>query len=228
MTTLSDRLDKAMRDAGITNQMDLSKKTGISQPTISRMLKGSMKRSPSVDVLGKLAFACGVNLNWLISGKGEQNSIVNLGSAEWAASNVLPEYARKVPVISWVQAGMWTEIADNFMESDASEWVYCPFHHSDKTYVLKIVGDSMCNPQGKKSYCDGEFIAVDPEKQPVHGSMVVVRMEDDNTATFKQLLIEANGNKILKALNPSWPEPFIKVNGNAIFCGIVIGKWVPE
>ena len=54
--------------------------------------------------------------------------------------------------------------------------------------------------------------------------MVVVKLDDEQQATFKQLIIEGD-QKFLKPLNPNWPEPIIKINGNATICGVVIGKY---
>ena len=54
--------------------------------------------------------------------------------------------------------------------------------------------------------------------------MVVAKLEDEQQATFKQLIIEGD-QKFLKPLNPAWPEPILKINGNATICGVVIGKY---
>ena len=54
--------------------------------------------------------------------------------------------------------------------------------------------------------------------------MVVVKLDDEQQATFKQLIIEGD-QKFLKPLNPNWPEPIIKINGDATICGVVIGKY---
>lgn len=42
-------------------------------------------------------------------------------------------------------------------------------------------------------------------------------------ATFKKLIVEGN-ERYLKALNPAWPEPIIRINGNATICGVVVFK----
>ena len=45
------------------------------------------------------------------------------------------------------------------------------------------------------------LIFIDPKVQTVDGKYVVVRLDDENQATFKQLIIE-DGQKILQAANP--------------------------
>ena len=52
---------------------------------------------------------------------------------------------------------------------------------------------------------------------------VVVRLEDSQETTFKQLVIE-EGHQYLKALNPDWPNRIIEVNSNATICGVVVFK----
>jgi len=58
---------------------------------------------------------------------------------------------------------------------------------------------------------------------PDHGKYVVVRLDDSNEATFKQLVIEG-GRKYLKALNPDWPDRIIEVNVKATICGVIVFK----
>jgi SOS-response transcriptional repressor LexA len=134
-----------------------------------------------------------------------------------------PDIHGKVPLISWVQAGAWSEVIDNLAPGDAEEWISCPVSHSPATFVLRVRGESMLNPYGRPSFHDGDLIFVDPERAAVHGSLIVVRLDDDREATFKRLVIEGE-KRYLKALNPAWPEPMMEINGNATICGTVIFK----
>ena len=134
-----------------------------------------------------------------------------------------PNIKGKVPLISHVQAGEWSEIIDNFQPGDAEEWFPCPICHSKKTFALRVHGESMYNPHSHPSFREGDLIFVDPERSAVNGSLVVVRLEDEKEATFKKLIIEGD-KKYLKALNPAWPEPMIKISSEATICGVVIFK----
>lgn len=134
-----------------------------------------------------------------------------------------PDIIGRVPLISWVQAGAWAEIIDNMAAGDAEEWLPCPVRHSDRTFVLRVRGESMFDPHGRPSFQDGDLIFVDPERQAEHGSLVVVRLDDDKEATFKKLVVEGE-HRYLRALNPAWPEQIIQINGNATICGVVIFK----
>ena len=68
--TLASRLDKAMQKAGITSQGELARRSGISQPTINRILKGIGKTAPSSSTVSKLAGACNVSMEWLMEEHG--------------------------------------------------------------------------------------------------------------------------------------------------------------
>ncbi|KAA1166619.1 S24 family peptidase [Pseudoalteromonas fuliginea] len=65
------------------------------------------------------------------------------------------------------------------------------------------------------------MVFVDLEARYFLGLCVVIRLDDDNQATFKQLIIEG-AHKFLKAANPNWPEQLIPINGNCTLVGKVI------
>lgn len=146
----------------------------------------------------------------------------HLHNTEWA------RVRGKLPLISWVQAGNWTEIINNFQPGDAEDWIPCPFSHSKSAFILRVVGLSMYNPGGDKSYAPGEYIAVDPEGELLPRKMVVARLDHEEKATFKQLLIDPEGTMMLQALNPNHVPRVMEMPPDSRIVGTVIGKWVPE
>lgn len=145
--------------------------------------------------------------------------------ATYSASNTTsgPEIKGLCPLISWVQAGNWSTVIDNLAVGDAEEWLPCPVNHGPRTYVLRVKGESMHNPQSRPSFADGDLVFIDPDRTADNGSLVVVRLDDKVEATFKKLVIEGD-EKYLRALNPGWPEPIMRINGNATLCGVAIAK----
>ncbi|PHS48693.1 MAG: hypothetical protein COB05_05435 [Marinobacter sp.] len=138
-----------------------------------------------------------------------------------------PQVRGLVPLISSVQAGGWCEVAGSFEASDAEKWLPCPVKHGPHTFCLTVEGESMKNPYGKPSYDPGDIIFVDPDVAPTSGARVVVRLESQEKATFKQY-VEEDGQCMLKALNPEWKPRYVPLGERAAVCGVVIGKWVPE
>jgi hypothetical protein len=49
---------------------------------------------------------------------------------------------RKIPVISWVAAGKWTETGETFLEEDVIEWIETDVK-GEHNFGLKIKDDSM-------------------------------------------------------------------------------------
>lgn len=67
--SIATRLDEAMKKAGLKSQMDLSRASGVPQPTIARILKKPTKKGPETDTLVRLARACNVSVEWLRDGR---------------------------------------------------------------------------------------------------------------------------------------------------------------
>ena len=122
------------------------------------------------------------------------------------------------PVLSWVQAGTWTEAREL---PTAAERLNCPLPCGPGTFVLKVAGESMA-----PRFPDGNYIFVDPDVTAESGSFVVVRRPDDGAATFKQLVVE-DGRRYLKAANPAWPEPIVEAQPDAAVCGVVVFQGRP-
>jgi SOS-response transcriptional repressor LexA len=135
------------------------------------------------------------------------------GSAARQGIEAGPPFAGRVPLISWVTAGHWREVVDNFQPGHAEQWVDTTKRVGASAFALRVRGDSM------EPRCpDGAVIIVDPDREAVNGSLVVVRLESDAEATFKRLVIEG-GRRFLAPLNPRYPV--LEIAGPAVICGVV-------
>jgi len=217
MDTYAARLRWAIANAELT-QSKLAKLVGVKPQTVQYLCDEKNNAQGSI-YNTSFAEALGISPLWLETNKGDRF----LYTSKHANVEPGPDIKGEVPLISHIQAGEWSEIIDNFAPGDAERWLSCPVCHSEKTFVLRVRGESMHNPQGEQSFRKGELIFVDPGRQPINGSLIVVRLEDEKEATFKKLVIEGN-KKYLIALNPAWPERVIEINSNATICGVVIFK----
>jgi SOS-response transcriptional repressor LexA len=128
---------------------------------------------------------------------------------------------RLYPEISWVQAGMWTEIAENFVPTDETRQYECHIDLGPDGYVLRVEGLSMTAPPGvMPTFPPGFLLYVRPHEDPMPGKCVIVR-RNGNTATFKRLAM-VDGELYLEALNPEWPHRYIKLQADDVFCGVVM------
>lgn len=139
------------------------------------------------------------------------------------SSNVThAEPHRRVPIISWVQAGMWQDVVDNFHPGEADEWAMAFDSLPGKNaFALRVVGDSMTNPiPGQRSFPEGTIIIVDPARGAGPGDYVIAKDTVTQQATFKQLTTDG-GRWFLRPLNPSYPtveidDPGIRVIGRVV------------
>lgn len=218
MTTLASRLKQARKEAGLT-QRELAEAAGIQQPVISQIEKGQNQQSAHI---AKLAHACRVRALWLSDGVGPKHIDEDDVPEQ---SNIAPGPDTKglLPLISWVQAGSWSEVIDLYAVGDAEDWLPCPANHGPRSFALRVRGESMYDPHGRRSFREGDIVYVDPDRQSENGSLVIAKLTDSQEATFKQLVIE-DEKRYLKALNPSWPERMMPINGNCIIVGVVFSK----
>lgn len=197
--SLGNRL-KTTREQAKLSQRALSKRSGLSQQLISKLETGGVD---STTEIFPLAEALGVDPRWLATGQGEMHP--KLDKAQ--------EFSAFVPLISWVTAGNWREFAEAAAPEDEPHRVPVTRRVGANAYALRINGDSM-----EPVFPNGGIIIVDPDVQPNPGNYVVVRLEESQQATFKQLVVDG-GEQYLKPLNPRYP--IMPVRERASFCGVV-------
>lgn len=205
MKTWNERLKSELGKSDYT-QSAFARAVGVSPPTVTDWLNGEIKKLEASNAQS-ICSVLSLRIEWLLDGEGPPR--------EGVKEDTTQAYKRgKVPVISWTQAGQWAESPDNFSPGDAEEWLDCPFPHSNGSFYLILIGDSMW-----PEYQEGEYILVDPAVSPSHGKDVVVRTPS-GSYTFKRLQITPDGTYLL-ALNPDHPERKIKIPDDSIICGVV-------
>lgn len=202
MPTLGENL-KTIRKLKKMTQKELAQKSGVKQSVISDLETGNAKSTGSII---ELANALGVTAEDLRKGV----------TGEIETTNIAPVQARMAPVLSWVQAGNFTNVESVDM-SQVLEWFPLP-EDCEKCFYLKVKGVS-----NEPDFIEGDYIVVDPT---VHysdmqsGDIIVVR--NDKDATFKKLVIESDGSRFLKAINPNFHPNIIPIDENCYFIGQVI------
>jgi len=196
---ISERVKKIRKKLNLT-QTQLGELAGTDQQTIQRIEVGKTSTPKNIK---EIAEALKTSPEFLLFGAGE----IDNGTVIANAGNYLP-------LISLVNAGNWNDI--NEIDTATADFYPCPVKCSDQSFIVKVDGESML-PEFKS----GDLLYVDPQAQVENGSYVVARLDDENQATFKQLIIDGN-KKYLKALNPDWPNKFVAINGNCTIVGKVV------
>lgn len=133
------------------------------------------------------------------------------------ASNIQPAPTlHHYPLISEVQAGMWTDIVDNFAPGDALSWLESPRKAGKHAFWLMVAGDSM-----ETRFQPGGMILVDPDAGADPGSFVVAKLTDSQEATFKKLTVDA-GQWYLTPLNKQYQairidRPSLRIIGRVVY-----------
>ncbi|MGR2920768.1 LexA family protein [Acinetobacter sp. 1125_18A] len=194
---IGEAMRKLRKERKMT-QDDLAEKLEVATANISRYETG--KQGIEVDKLPALAKALDVSVSEFFQVASGENTNV---------SETTEVY--RVPLISWVQAGNYEDVfLSNLDNIELVETTYKPRKH---TYALKVVGDSM-----ESKFPEGCVIIVEPEEQPHNKSFVIVTVQDNNQATFKQLIDDESGT-YLKPLNEKYP--LMPLVPSTTFCGVV-------
>ncbi|OTP83223.1 LexA family protein [Gilliamella apicola] len=163
--TIGQRIRRRRKTLNLT-QKDLAKSLqDASHGSISQW--ESDITSPSAKNLFDLSIALECDFAWLLNG-GEETNVVPASLKSF-----------KVPLISYVQAGVWTESCE-LRDSTGFEYIMTSLELSDKAFALQIKGDSM-EPEFK----EGDVVIIDPAIKPIPGEFVVA-MNGESEATFKK------------------------------------------
>lgn len=214
---LAQRLKQARVHAGLT-QKEVATRAGIEQPIISRLESGRAKGSTYI---AKIAFVCGVDPMWLMEGMGEMLEFSKTSPLIPAPSDTM---SGKWPMLTWKMVGGIMEVAE-LKRLVPTEWVPGP-PRPDGGFCLIVQSDEMTSPYpGEKSYPIGSRLYIDPGKEAINGSRVIVQLPGSDEAEFK-ILVLSGGRRYLKAANPQIPT--YEMEPGMIIVGVVIGTYIPE
>lgn len=181
-----------MRHAGFKSQQALSLASGIPQPTISRVLKGSI---PEVGTLKKLSAACEVPFEWLAEGSGKSSVI---RAIDESAPSFDTHKIRRVKFR--VEAGIsGFSICQEQDEGNPiyfrKDWLKMRNYKPDKLIAVYVHGDSM-----EPGLYNGDTVIVNTaDKDPKDGDVFVVNYESE---TIIKRLIRDTGSWWLSSDNP--------------------------
>jgi SOS-response transcriptional repressor LexA len=200
LRVIPERVIEARKARGWDSASELSRRAGLSQPTVWALENGITKEA-RYSTLAKIAEATGKHITFFTTTGDRSENITD---------HFEDEPLGRVPLISWVQAGNKSLAIDQ----RGDEWEEVSVPVSRHTFALRVRGDSM-SPE----FPEGTILIVDPAVEAKNGDYVVVIFDNTSEATFKRLVVDGP-LKLLKALNPTYPT--ISVTDDARLCGVVV------
>lgn len=153
---------------------------------------------PNGENLVKLARILECTPEWLISG----------GIASSAGADTPHQTMKQVfelPILSWVQAGEWTQPETIENDRQITEWVETTLKLSPSAFALRVQGDSMTSPHGM-SIPEGSIVLVEPSIpsiESVVGKIVIAQTDGPGGVTIKKLARDG-ADYYLLPLNPAF------------------------
>ena len=219
-TTLAERIEFAIdklakqRKEKVT-WTSLALELGFSTAAPTNWKKGKASR----DTLEKIAKITEVNFTWLATGAGNPDDITF--SSDVDLNHAIP-VTRMLPILSWVQAGNWTEVIPVGLDDILGE-LPAPIGAGKRSFYLQIRGIS-----NAPYFVDGDYVCIDPDYQIDSiqtGEMVVATCHGE--ATFKALINEPS-KRYLKALNKNWQPRIMELDNQCQLVGKYVGLFRGE
>lgn len=208
MDTIGSRI-KRLRKSKKMSQVELGNLIDVSGVSIGYWERGF--NEPLYENLIALAQVLDTTIPYLKDG---------IEDAEPSVQDLRP-ITRMLPVLSYVQAGTWTNVK-TIHEYDIEKWLPAPPNAGKNSYYMIIQGVS-----NSPHFNHGDHICIDPDislESVQTGEMVVAECTDG--ATFKALV--RDHNKIyLQALNPNFQPNILELNESCIYKGKYVGKFEP-
>lgn len=150
-------------------QQQLGDRIGANKASISQWENGVY--TPDAKNLSALAKALSVSVFWLMDGKGDP-----------AGQNleVAPPDIHRIPVISYVQAGVWTETSEIRAYDGNLVYITTDLELGERAFAIELKGHSM-----EPEFVEGDVVLIDPDEHPHPGDFVVAK-NGEEAATFKK------------------------------------------
>jgi SOS-response transcriptional repressor LexA len=188
----AERLNEALDDAGVPpkghgRQGLVGKMFGMSQKGARKWLEG--ESLPDTRRIPQIAERLGVRGEWLLTGLGPKRlddaHLREPGGPSQRPAGAPPASVRRVPVISYIQAGTPREVVDAYAEGDGFETLGIDPDLADRlgphAFALRVEGESMV-----PDFRPGDYVLVDPDAPVRPGDIVVAKLDRDQSATLKK------------------------------------------
>ncbi|MDP1931936.1 MAG: S24 family peptidase [Gammaproteobacteria bacterium] len=211
MQTWNQRLDQAIKDSS-HNKSSLARAIGVSAPTVTDWTKGEIQKI-TADNAEKVCKELGINIQWLLSGKGKIREAAGLSgvSAEESGAGTI-----MVPRLNVAGSmGLGRSQPEGYIEVIERMTLNIDYLRRNLTFsgvanlaVITGYGDSM-----EGTFADGDLLLVDRGVNEIRIDAVYVLSLADELY-IKRIQRRPNGTYLMLSDNHKYPPYEIK-NGEA-------------
>lgn len=188
---------KEKRKKGGHSLRTLEKLAGVTHPHIRNIEEGI--RKPTFEVVLKLLAALNVEASELLMETGNMKPLKSR------------DKAKRIPVISWVEAGNWKKASKH---GESGEFVAT---ETKGEFALTVEGTSM-----EPEFHNGDIIVINPYRKRKHNDYVIVCNAEHESA-LKQLKMHGKA-RALHHLNPKYDDIGLTKDSGHGFVGVVVEK----
>jgi len=199
MKTVSQRIKDAINRKGFSTVKECAQTLGLPYELLRKVV--GEDHIPKDEQLLTYARKLGIDPKELLFTAYHQKAPTEF--KEYFEKKVIreaPVAYNKVPLLSWVQAGGFGSGTDQYPYPGAAEEYIETDLQSKYLFAMRVSGDSM-----EPLFFENEVIIIDPDIQPQPGDFVIVKKDQEDEATFKQLK-KFKGIWVLHPINPRYED----------------------
>jgi SOS-response transcriptional repressor LexA len=207
LDTLSKRLTYALKKTAIT-QTELARRVNVKKQAIQYLCSSNTNKSKfAYDI----AHSLNIDVDWLITGKGELSLIDS-------KENKFLSEQKVSPILEWNQITNWLDT--KIKKESISDWTVNHEKFNEKSFALKLKDNSMF-----PKFDSNTLIIVDPGKEPHAHCFVLVYVSKLHEVIFRQL-IKDKEKLFLHPFNEfGYKQIELSKNDKILGC-IVEAKWL--
>lgn len=196
------------------SESELSRKTGVPQPTINRLLSG-VTPDPRVSTVRDLARFFGVRIEQLLGDEPLPDFAQTKKTTAYEKPNSLP-------LIAWEHVPVWRSFTDKkrlLLEEEKIVYVYTKTKVSTDAYAI-LIKDRLLY----KYFPHNSILIIDPQLAPQNGEYIIVYLPDEEI-TVIETVINFDGNNHLAIQHNR--KKIALIDENITLCGTVVEAIIP-
>lgn len=202
MMNISQILEQLIQDHDL-NTLELSRRTGIAQPVIYRLVSGETL-NPKIETVCKLADYFKITVNQLIG----ELSLPELDTYTKTYQSF------KIPLLEWNQIISWK---NNRKLTGQIPKIATELAPNPNLYAVTMYDDSM-----EPVFPKNTVLIIDANKKPKDSNYIIVKLRNQKQPIFRQLHID-DELRYLQSLNPNTEKYKMKLfSDDDKYCGLLI------